>query len=195
MLRNWRNLQRRAGSAQHPIPASARIPLWTRRRRFPGFVVRTTGCAPSATFKKKYGHLLGTAEMRFRLIEDDWDIWPVRVTCKALSVSAAGYYAWRSGRTAPRKIANRALPVDIRRFVQAAAITQSMSRKGNCRDNAPMESFFGTLKTELVHHREYPDRDSARRELFAYIEGYYNRRRIHSAIGYIIPRRAEANAA
>jgi transposase InsO family protein len=46
-----------------------------------------------------------------------------------------------------------------------------------------MESFFGTLKTELVHHSEYPDRATARRELFAYIEGYYNRARIHSAIG------------
>ena len=57
-----------------------------------------------------------------------------------------------------------------------------------------MESFFGTLKTELGHHREYPDRDSARRDLFAYIEGYYNRRRIHSA-GYITPQQAEANAA
>ena len=50
-----------------------------------------------------------------------------------------------------------------------------------------MESFFGTLKTELVHHREYPDRDPARRDLFAYIEGYYNRAQIHSAIGYITP--------
>ncbi len=62
-----------------------------------------------------------------------------------------------------------------------------MSRKASCRDNAPMESFFGTLKTELVHQREYPDRDAARRDLFAYIEGYYNRQRIHSVIGYITP--------
>ena len=76
---------------------------------------------------------------------------------------------------------------DYRDILQAAAIIQSMSRKGNCWDNAPMESFFGTLKTELVHHREYPDRDTARRDLFAYIEGYYNRRRIHSAIGYTTP--------
>src|SRR5262250_3053743 len=65
-----------------------------------------------------------------------------------------------------------------RDILQAAAITQSMSRKANCWDNAPMESFFGTLKTELVHHREYPDLNTARRELFAYIEGYYNRARI-----------------
>src|SRR5262249_1165629 len=67
-----------------------------------------------------------------------------------------------------------------RDILQAAAITQSMSRKANCWDNAPMESFFGTLKTELVHQCQYPDRDTARRELFAYIEGYYNRARIHS---------------
>jgi transposase InsO family protein len=54
---------------------------------------------------------------------------------------------------------------DYRDILQAAAMIQSMSRKGNCWDNAPMESFFGTLKTELVHHREYPDRDTARRDL------------------------------
>jgi len=78
---------------------------------------------------------------------------------------------------------------EYRDILQATAITQSMSRKANCWDNAPMESFFATLKTELVHHREYPDGD-------AYIEGYYNRRaRIHSAIGYITPQQAEAKAA
>ena len=84
---------------------------------------------------------------------------------------------------------------DYRDILQTAAIIQSMSRKGNCWDNAPMESFFGTPKTELVHHREYPDRDTARRDLFAYIEGYYNRQRIHSAIGYITPQQAEAKSA
>jgi len=84
---------------------------------------------------------------------------------------------------------------DYRDILQAAAIIQSMSRKGNCWDNAPMESFFGTLKTELVHHREYPDRDTARRDLFAHIEGYYNRPCIHSAIGYITPHQAEAKYA
>ena len=70
-----------------------------------------------------------------------------------------------------------------------------MSRKANCCDNAPMESVFGTLKTELVHDGEYPDRDAARRDLFAYSEGYDNRRRIHSAIGYITPKPAEAKSA
>src|SRR5205814_4527420 len=76
---------------------------------------------------------------------------------------------------------------DYRDILQAAAIVQSMSRKGNCSDNAPMESFFGTLKTELVRQDEYPNRDAARRDLFAYIEGYYKRQRRHPAIGYITP--------
>jgi putative transposase len=70
-----------------------------------------------------------------------------------------------------------------------------MSRKANCWDNAPMESFFGTLKTELVHHGDYPDREAARRDLFGYIEAYYNRRRIHSAIGYITPEQADRKTA
>jgi putative transposase len=286
--------------------------------------------------------------MRFRLIEDHREVWPVRGMCAALSVSPSGFYAWRSQPQSPRKIANRELLVAIRRIhaqhrerygaprihaelraeghtlsrkrvarlmrrhgiraraprryrvcttdskhslpvaanlldqnfvanrpdqvwladityipthegwlylavildlftrkvvgwamrqhmraeltiaaltmaiqrrrpgaelihhsdrgsqyaaghyrrmLQAAAIVQSMSRKGNCWDNAPMESFFGTLKTELVHQRDYPDRDAARRDLFAYIESYYNRQRIHSAIGYITPEQAEAKSA
>jgi putative transposase len=62
-----------------------------------------------------------------------------------------------------------------------------MSRKGDCYDNAPMESFFHTLKTELVHHRQYATRTEAKRDIFAYIEGFYNRTRRHSAIGYISP--------
>ena len=70
----------------------------------------------------------------------------------------------------------------------------SMSRTACCYDNAPMESFFHTLKVELVHQRRWATRDEARRDLFAYIEGYYNRRRIHSALGYITPEQAERNA-
>ncbi len=58
----------------------------------------------------------------------------------------------------------------------------SMSRKGNCYDNAPMESFWGTLKNELVHHRRYQTREQARREIAEYIELFYNRRR-HSRLG------------
>ncbi len=63
----------------------------------------------------------------------------------------------------------------------------SMSRKGNCYDNAPMESFWGTLKNELVHHRRYETREQARRELTEYIELFYNRQRRHSRLGNCSP--------
>jgi putative transposase len=82
-----------------------------------------------------------------------------------------------------------------RKFLRKAPMIQSMSRKGNCWDNAPMESCFGSLKTELVHQTCYPTRDAARHDSFAYIEGYYNRQRLHSALGYITPEQAERRAA
>jgi putative transposase len=76
---------------------------------------------------------------------------------------------------------------DYRKMMQSAGFRVSMSRKANCYDNAPMESFFHTLKTELVHHSQYATRQEATRDIFAYIEGFYNRTRRHSAIGYISP--------
>lgn len=66
-------------------------------------------------------------------------------------------------------------------------IVCSMSRKGNCWDNAPMESFFGTLKKELVHDEDYQTRQEARQSIFEYIEVFYNRKRRHSALGYMSP--------
>jgi putative transposase len=76
---------------------------------------------------------------------------------------------------------------EYRNALQSAGFSASMSRKGDCYDNAPMESFFHTLKTELVHHTQYATRADATRDIFAYIEGFYNRTRRHSAIGYISP--------
>ena len=64
---------------------------------------------------------------------------------------------------------------------------QSMSRKGDCWDNAPAESFFKTLKFELNGHRAYRSRQEARRAIFEYIEVFYNRQRLHSALGYVTP--------
>ena len=84
---------------------------------------------------------------------------------------------------------------DYRAALAADGVTASMSRKGNCYDNAPMESFFHTLKTERVHHRQYATRAEAQRDIFAYIEGFYNRTRRHSAIGYISPIAMELKAA
>jgi transposase InsO family protein len=84
---------------------------------------------------------------------------------------------------------------NYRKLMQSAAFQASMSRKADCYDNAPMESFFHTLKTELVHHRRYATRAEATRDIFAYIEGFYNRTRRHSAIGYLSPIEMELKAA
>jgi putative transposase len=82
-----------------------------------------------------------------------------------------------------------------RELLARAGIKASMSRTGNCYDNAPMESFFHTLKVELVHQRRWATRDQARRDLFSYVEGYYNRQRMHSALRYLSPEQAERQMA
>jgi transposase InsO family protein len=73
-------------------------------------------------------------------------------------------------------------------------ISQCLSTKAR-QVHAPMESFFGTLKTELVHQPDPPDRNTAWRDLFAYIEGYHNRQPSHSAIGYLTPKQADMKSA
>jgi putative transposase len=67
------------------------------------------------------------------------------------------------------------------------SIRQSMSRRGNCWDNAVSESFFHTLKTEFIHHQTYQTRADAKQAVFEYIEVFYNRERLHSANGYLSP--------
>ena len=81
---------------------------------------------------------------------------------------------------------------DYRRLLKAHGARASMSGKGNCLDNAPMESFFATLKKELIHRDHYQTRREARSNIFEYIEGYYNPVRIHSAIQYYSPVEYEA---
>jgi transposase InsO family protein len=74
-------------------------------------------------------------------------------------------------------------------------LTPSMSRRGNCWDNACVESFFGTLKRELIYHRQYRTRDEATQDIFEYIEVFYNRLRRHSTLGYHSPAEFEARSA
>jgi putative transposase len=76
----------------------------------------------------------------------------------------------------------------------AAGAVSSMSRKGNCYDNAPMESFFSTLKRERVHRRRYWTREEASQDLGDYIDVFYNRHRRHSQIGDLSPVQFEAQA-
>lgn len=81
---------------------------------------------------------------------------------------------------------------DFRNLLKKNQFVQSMSRKGNCWDNAVAESFFHTLKTQLVYHNRFLNKADAEQALFNYIEVYYNRRRRHSTNGYISPASYEA---
>lgn len=76
---------------------------------------------------------------------------------------------------------------DYQALLDEYGMVASMSRKGNCWDNAPMESFFNSLKNERVFHEDYATREEAKRDLFDYIEVFYNRRRRHSALRYKSP--------
>lgn len=80
---------------------------------------------------------------------------------------------------------------DYQIVLRENGITCSMSRKGNCYDNAPVESFFASLKRELVHRRKFATREEARTAVFAWIESWYNRKRRHSALGYLSPEQFE----
>jgi putative transposase len=76
-------------------------------------------------------------------------------------------------------------------LLDAAGVEVSMSRKGDCWDNAVAESFFATIKKELVHRQEWATRAELELAVFAYIEAYYNRRRLHSSLGYRTPSQVE----
>jgi putative transposase len=82
-----------------------------------------------------------------------------------------------------------------RAMLERHGITQSMSRRGNCLDNAPMESVFASLKKEHVHHVRYRTRAEAKAAVFDYIEIFYNRQRLHSGVGYRTPAEARASMA
>lgn len=140
-----------------------------------------------------------------------------------LDLHARKLVGWAMSETMPQELTLRALDValgwrhpgaglvhhsdrgsqyaahDYRNKLQALGITVSMSRKGDCWDNAPMESVNGTLKVECVHDEHFETREQARQAIVEYI-GYYNTERRHSALGYVTPAeferrwRAETNA-
>ncbi len=81
---------------------------------------------------------------------------------------------------------------DFKVQLKELPVLQSMSRKGNCWDNAVAESFFKTLKTELIYHEEYLTTAQAKLAVFEYIEGWYNKRRRHSALGNRSPQQYQS---
>ncbi len=117
---------------------------------------------------------------------------------KALTIDALQMALTRRGE--PRKLLLHSdqgmeyRTAEYHRLMTDNHITPSMSRKGNCLDNAVMESFFHTLKTEHAHHYRYQTRDEARKSLFDYIEVFYNRQRRHSTLNYMTPMEYEQQA-
>ena len=127
--------------------------------------------------------------------------------CAAFAVSRSGYPAWknrpRSARAGTDAELGRQLcqthaasrqtygsqyaSAAYRARVAQAVLVASMSRAGNCYDNAAMESFWGKLKTELVHRRKFASPAEARTTLFEHLEVFDNRRRLHSALGFMSP--------
>ena len=76
---------------------------------------------------------------------------------------------------------------DFQNLLKKNGFIPSMSNKGNCYDNAPAESLFGTIKSELVYLNRYETRDEARQAVFEYVEVFYNRLRRHASLGYLTP--------
>jgi putative transposase len=119
--------------------------------------------------------------------------------CADLATQALTMAVWRRK---PRRDgllyhSDRGVQYAAREYQQLLAvhgIACSISRKANCWDNAVVESFFHTLKVELVHHRRYLTRDEARQDIFEWVEVFYNRERRHSTLGYRSPAEFEATA-
>jgi transposase InsO family protein len=108
--------------------------------------------------------------------------------------SAPGHRGMADGARVPSAAPGTHSSHRSRRYLHRLAeygIAASMSRKGNCYDNAVAESFFSTLKNDLVHERDYQTREEARAEIFEFIEVFYNRQRLHQMLGYVSPEQFE----
>lgn len=111
-------------------------------------------------------------------------------------VVEAWWMAWRRRRPAPGLVhhsdqGNQYRATLYQTLLARRGVIVSMSRKGNCYDNAPVESFFSSLKNELVHYRQFQNQAEAQLAIVEYIERFYNRQRLHQALGYRSPEEFE----
>jgi transposase InsO family protein len=110
-----------------------------------------------------------------------------RLVVDALEMAVARRPRGPSGLVAHSDRGSQYASEHYRRRLEEERIVCSMSRRGNCWDNAPMESFFASLKKELAHDEDYATREQAAASIFEYIESFYNRVRRHSSLGYVAP--------
>ncbi|HBX5876648.1 TPA: hypothetical protein MIH04_23105 [Klebsiella pneumoniae] len=147
--------------------------------------------------------------MKYRFINEHRTVWGVMTMCRVLCVVRAGFYAWLHNPVSARDKDNQRLLTLIRDSYSLSGgvygyrrvhgdlneigetcgknRVPSMSRCGNCWDNAVAESFFSSLKKERIRKRIYKTRDLARADIFDYIEVFYNRARRHSHLGGVSP--------
>jgi len=120
--------------------------------------------------------------MKFPFIAREKATFPIDLLCAVLGVSRAGFYAARRP-VEPEQYASS----DYRAVLDAHGVVMSMSRRGNCWDNAVAESFFSTLKIELAHEADWATHADAYHAVFEYLEIFYNWQRRHSVLGYLSP--------
>lgn len=122
--------------------------------------------------------------------------WAMSLRQTLAVVVEAWWMAWHRRRPAPGLVhhsdqGNQYRASLYQTLLARRGVIVSMSRKGNCYDNAPAESFFSSLKNELVRHRQFRDQAEARQAIVEYIEKFYNRQRLHQALGYRSPEEFE----
>ena len=122
--------------------------------------------------------------MKAQVIDELRTTYPVPGLLQVLDMARSVYYYWRTRLTADDKYAD--VKEAIRTLFHEHGITQSMSRKGNCLDNAAIESFFAVLKSELLYLRKFKDMTHSKQELERYIE-YYNHRCIKKRLKNLSP--------
>jgi len=137
--------------------------------------------------------------VRYACIRDHRVEYPVRMMCRLLEVSRSGFYGGmrrpRAGLIHHSDRGSQYASGEFRELLARHGVRCSMSGRGNCYDNAAMESFFGSMKVEWAHGRRYETRAETERDVFEYIEVFYNRARRHSSPGYVSPVAFEAQCA
>lgn len=201
---------RRVG--KHRIARLKRIyGLWTRRRRR---FVRTTRARPDhCVYPNRLARRFTVKQPNAAWVADVSAVWTFQgwlYVAVVIDLFSRRVIGWSSGTTADTQLTLRALQQAVRRRhpgplmhhsdrgahyasadyqarLQQQGIVVSMSRAGNCYDNAVAESFFSSLKNEETLHHRYATREEARSALYDYIEVFYNRKRLHSTLGYVSP--------
>lgn len=202
----WEVGERRVGRLMHEHGISGRQPRSKRRTTDSNHDLAVADNLIDQQFEADGPNEVWLADITYVRTDEGW-----MYLAAILDIDSRKIVGWSMGDSLNRKLCLDALQMAIRRrdpgpglihhsdrgsqyasgdyqqMLEEFGIVCSMSRKGNCLDNAPMESFFGTIKTESLSRRTFTTKQEARGTIFKYIEAFYNRKRRHSALGYQAP--------